>query len=99
MRHHAGRAALTAFLQAQRHSVLEIVEGLDDDRIRQVSVPSGWTPLGMVEHLAHAERFWFQQVLTGRAAALSWPPAGAGNDHEGPLRHRTPAGGGSFLLP
>lgn len=32
------------------------------------------------EHLAHAERFWFQQVLTGRAAALPWPPADAGNN-------------------
>lgn len=39
------RAALMAFLRAQRQSVLAIVEGLDGDRIRQVTVPSGWTPL------------------------------------------------------
>src|SRR5450755_1388513 len=43
----AERAALTAFLQAQRRSVLAIVEGLDDDSARKVVVPSGWTPLGM----------------------------------------------------
>jgi len=76
----AERAALTAFLRAQRRSVLAIVEGLDDVRVRAVVVPSGWTPLGMIEHLAHAERFWFQQVLTGRADALPWPPGE--DDHE-----------------
>jgi hypothetical protein len=33
----------------------------------------------MIEHLVYAERFWFQQVLTGRAAALprAAPSAGA----------------------
>jgi uncharacterized protein YndB with AHSA1/START domain len=76
----AERAALMTFLQAQRRSVLAIVEGLDDDRLRRVVVPSGWTPLGIIEHLAHAERLWFQQVLTGRADALPWPP---GEDDEG----------------
>jgi len=78
-------AALMAFLRAQRQSVLAIVEGLGGDRIRQVTVPSGWTPLGMIEHLAHAERFWFQQVLTGPASALPWPPADAGNNQGGPF--------------
>ena len=68
------RADLLAFLQAQRRSVLAIVEGLDQDAIRQAAVPSGWTPLGMIEHLAHAERFWFQQVILGYADPLPWPP-------------------------
>jgi uncharacterized damage-inducible protein DinB len=70
----AERADLLAFLQAQRRSVLAIIEGLDHRTIRQSAVPSGWTPLGMIEHLAHAERFWFQQVLTGQADPLPWPP-------------------------
>ena len=70
----AERADLLAFLQAQRRSVLAIIEGLDHSTIRQSAVPSGWTPLGMIEHLAHAERFWFQQVLTGQADPLPWPP-------------------------
>lgn len=74
MSEEAERAALMAYLQAQRQSIIAIVENLDDNRMRQVTVPSGWTPLGLIEHLAHAERFWFQQVLTGRAAALPWPP-------------------------
>jgi uncharacterized protein YndB with AHSA1/START domain len=69
----AERTTLMSFLEAQRRSVLAIVEGLDDEGVRKVVVPSGWTPLGLIEHLAHAERFWFQQVLTGRAEALPWP--------------------------
>jgi uncharacterized protein YndB with AHSA1/START domain/uncharacterized damage-inducible protein DinB len=80
----AERAALITFLQAQRRSVLAIVEGLDDDHLRQVVVPSGWTPLGIIEHLAHAERLWFQQVLTGRADALPWPP-GEDDDDSDPI--------------
>jgi hypothetical protein len=61
----AERAALTAFLQAQRQSVVAIIEGLDENGVREVAVPSGWTPLGMIEHLAHAERFWFQHLSPG----------------------------------
>lgn len=44
----------------------------------------GWTPLGLIEHLAHAERLWFQQVLTGQADPLPWPP-GEDDDQGGPF--------------
>jgi uncharacterized damage-inducible protein DinB len=70
----AERADLLTFLQAQRRSVLAIVEGLDEAGLRKATVPSGWTPLGMIEHLAYAERFWFQQVLTGQSDPRPWPP-------------------------
>jgi uncharacterized protein (TIGR03083 family) len=70
----AERADLLTFLRAQRRSVLAIVEGLDEAGLRKPTVSSGWTPLGMIEHLAYAERFWFQQVLTGRADPRPWPP-------------------------
>lgn len=47
----------------------------EDDRgtVRTVA-PSGWTPIGLIEHLGHAERAWFQLVLTGQADPLPWPP-------------------------
>lgn len=85
----AERAALTAFLQAQRCSVLAIVEGLGEESIRKAVVPSGWTPLGVIEHLAHAERFWFQQVLTGQADPLP-RPLGEDGDESDPFvtQHR-----------
>jgi uncharacterized damage-inducible protein DinB len=74
------RADLLAFLAAQRHCIREIVKGLDEAALRQTVVPSGWTPLGMIEHLAHAERFWFQHVLTGHADELPWPSPSVDND-------------------
>jgi Protein of unknown function (DUF664) len=70
---------LEHFLDAQRAAVLAIVEGLDDQRLRTPVLPSGWTPLSLIEHLGHAERHWFQQVATGSAAALPWP-AGDNDD-------------------
>jgi hypothetical protein len=77
------RASLSAFLQAQRRSVLAIVEGLDERDMRRPVVLSGWTPLGMIEHLGHAERFWFEQVITGTANPLGdWPGAEAEADDD-----------------
>lgn len=70
----AERASLMTFLQAQRRSVLAIIEGLDENSLYQTAAPSGWTPIGMIKHLAHAERAWFQLVLTGQADPLPWPP-------------------------
>lgn len=61
------KAALQFFLQAQRDAVVAIVEGLDDETLRKAILPSGWTPLGMIEHLGYAERHWFQEVATGHA--------------------------------
>ncbi len=57
--------ALLAFLQAQRDSVLAIVEGLDEEAWHRSVVPSGWTPAGLVDHLGGAEWHWFQKVVAG----------------------------------
>jgi uncharacterized damage-inducible protein DinB len=67
------KSALLAFLEAQRAVVLAILDGLDDDALTKPAGSLGWTPLGMVEHLAHAERHWFQEVVTGSAEPLAWP--------------------------
>jgi hypothetical protein len=66
------KTALRWFLQAQRDSVLAIVAGLDDGALTTAVLPSGWTPLGLIEHLGHAERHWFQEVATGHAEPLTW---------------------------
>jgi hypothetical protein len=67
------KAVLLMFLAAQRASVLAIVDGLDDQALATSVLPSGWTPLGLVEHLGDAERHWFQEVVTGRADPSPWP--------------------------
>jgi hypothetical protein len=66
--------ALRHFLNAQRASVLAIIDGLDQAALGAVLLPSGWSPLGLVEHLGHAERHWFQHVATGSAVPLPWAP-------------------------
>src|ERR671937_1762011 len=70
------KTVLHEFLAYQRTSVRAILMGLDDGALRAPVLPSGWTPLGMVEHLGHAERHWFQEVLAGSAEPLPWPDDG-----------------------
>ncbi len=66
------RAALLEFLSAQRQSVLAILDGLAEAALRISVIPSGWTPLGLVEHLTGAEFFWIQVVLLGTRGPI--PP-------------------------
>ena len=81
------KTALLAFLEAQRASVLTIIEGLDEEALATPVVPSGWTPLGLIEHLGYAERHWFQEIVTGSAEPVDWP-----DDDHAPLNtSRSPA--------
>jgi uncharacterized damage-inducible protein DinB len=70
------KQALSTFLEAQRGVVLAILEGLDPAALTTPVLPSGWTPLAMVEHLGYAERHWFEVILLGHAEPLPWedPP-------------------------
>lgn len=77
--------ALLMFLEAQRASVHAIVDGLDLEALTTAVLPSGWTPLGLVEHLGYAERHWFQEVATGSAEPLAWP-----DDDHAPLNTPRP---------
>jgi uncharacterized damage-inducible protein DinB len=63
---------LLTFLDAQRSRALEIISGLTEHQLRAAVLPSGWTALGMIEHLGHAERHWFQEVALGTADPLPW---------------------------
>ena len=58
--------ALLSSLNDQREHVLGILEGLPTEALRRPVLPSGWTCLGLVQHLAvDDERFWFRQVVAG----------------------------------
>lgn len=62
---------LLSSLSSQRNHVLGILEGLPEDDLRRPVLPSGWTCLGMVSHLAlDVERFWFRAVLAGESVEL-----------------------------
>jgi hypothetical protein len=69
-------AALRSSLDAQRNHVLGILEGLSEEALRRPVLPSGWSCLGLVQHLAlDVERFWFRAVVAGDPDVL---------DNEGP---------------
>lgn len=59
------------YLNSQRHHVLGILDGLDDEALRKPVLPSGWSCLGLVRHLAvDVERFWFLAVVGADQAVI-----------------------------
>jgi hypothetical protein len=81
----ATRDALVTQLDGQRDHVLGILEGLDDASLRRSVLPTGWTCLGLVQHLTRDdERFWFCHVVAGEPMAADEPSAWVVDD-------RTPA--------
>jgi Protein of unknown function (DUF664) len=64
--------ALLTSLKTQREHVLGALEGLAEDDLRRPALPSGWSPLGMVRHLAlEVEQFWFRGAVAGEPIALT----------------------------
>ena len=62
----AETSVLRASLDAQRRHVVGIIDELEEVDLRRCLVPSGWTPLGLVQHLTlDVERFWFLAVVAG----------------------------------
>ncbi|HEU0239835.1 MAG TPA: DinB family protein [Micromonosporaceae bacterium] len=62
---------LLAVLDNQRQHIRAIVHDLADADLRRPALPSGWTSLGLVNHLAlDVELFWFRAVLAGEPAAI-----------------------------
>jgi hypothetical protein len=47
--------------------VLKKAGGLSDEQLRRVLVGSGTCVLGLIQHLAEAERYWFGYHLAGTA--------------------------------
>jgi uncharacterized damage-inducible protein DinB len=65
------RDALLASLDAERSHVLEALSDLSDEALRRPMLPSGWSCLGLVQHLSlDVERFWFRAVVAGEEVDL-----------------------------
>jgi hypothetical protein len=59
---------LLGFLEAEREHVLGILEGFSEEQLRRPVLPSGWSCLGMVRHLAlDDEHYWFRCVVAGES--------------------------------
>jgi hypothetical protein len=70
-------AMLSSYLGAQRRHVLGILEGLDEEALRGPVQPSGWTCLGLVQHLTvDVERFWFAGAVAADQAVIDRALAG-----------------------
>ena len=73
--HRGEKELLRSQLEGQRAHVLGILEGLDDATLRRPVLASGWSPLGLVQHLTlDVEHFWFEVVVAGLPLS---PPDGA----------------------
>lgn len=80
-----GELLISALDSVRRH-VLGILEGLDEDQLRRPVLPSGWSCLGLVNHLAlDDERFWFRGTVAAESEVIesvgvdaesAWQPPG-----------------------
>jgi hypothetical protein len=59
---------LIASLDSERAHVLATVDGLSDEQMREVKLPSGWTCMTMLKHLALGiEHYWFSCIYGGES--------------------------------
>jgi uncharacterized damage-inducible protein DinB len=61
-----GSTQLLEAVAVQQRRVQGILDGLDDESLRRPVPPTGWSCLGMVQHLTGMTRFWFVEVMAGR---------------------------------
>ncbi|GAA2939069.1 MULTISPECIES: DinB family protein [Streptomycetaceae] len=67
------RETLRAFLDYHRATLAMKCEGLDDEELRQRSMPpSRLSLLGLVRHMAEVERAWFRRVFEDNEAPMLW---------------------------
>ena len=57
---------LLGAIRGQQHRAIGIMDGLDEESLRQPVLPSGWSCLGMAQHLTGMTWFWFVEVMGGR---------------------------------
>lgn len=63
---------LQQFIDLNRRTVLWKLDGLSDEQARSRFVGSHTTLLGIVNHLAHVERYWVQSVIGDRSVDMPW---------------------------
>lgn len=67
------RETLRAFLDYQRATLAMKCEGLDDEQLKDTSMPpSTLSLLGLVRHMAEVERAWFRRVFEDGEAPMVW---------------------------
>ena len=65
------KALLVAYLASARRHVRAVLDGVSEADRNRALVPSGWSMVGLVRHLAFdVERFWFRVVVAGEDVPL-----------------------------
>jgi uncharacterized damage-inducible protein DinB len=60
------------YLDYYRDTVLDKVSALDAADLRRSRLPTGWTPLELLSHLAHMEQRWFVWGFLGEDVDDPW---------------------------
>jgi uncharacterized damage-inducible protein DinB len=63
---------LVRYLDYFRDTVLAKVRGLSEEELRSSRLPSGWSPLELLHHLAHVERRWLVWGFEGQDVDDPW---------------------------
>jgi hypothetical protein len=94
------RELLVGYLDWYRDAVLRKLDGLGEEELRRSRLPSGWTPLALLKHLAGVERRWFRWGFAGER--VGDPDVEFGPDgrwHVGPLGEGRRRGRAGWLSP
>ena len=66
------KALLLAYLDFYRETIADKVSGLSGEELRTSRLPSGWSPLELVKHLAFMERRWLVWGFAGEDVPDPW---------------------------
>jgi hypothetical protein len=70
------RDLLVGYLDFYRDAVLRKLDGMSEHQLRTSALPSGWTPLELLKHLAHVERRWLRWGFTAEPVEEPWGDEG-----------------------
>lgn len=60
------------YLDYFRSQLVSKIEALPSGELRSSRLPSGWTPIELLKHLAHVEMRWLEWGFEGRAVTDPW---------------------------
>jgi uncharacterized damage-inducible protein DinB len=71
---------LLGYLDYFRSRVISKLNALPDGELRSSRLPSGWTPIELLRHLAYDELRWLEWRFEGRDVAAPWADSRDGRD-------------------
>ena len=75
------KGLLLGYLDFFRETIIDRIAGLSDVELRSSRLPSGWSPLALVKHLAYMERRWVVWGFRAEAVPDAWGDDRAGRWH------------------